>query len=780
MTNALVQEKITSDFAKHILLLLRDTSRSHIVLAIVDDSISRSEAMGELGDHLKEKYALYYFDYVQKGGQSLPRFCREKAGNAVFAFGLAELKQRDAEKYNDALHFLNAHREDIRDSKTAVVLWLNTGVYRDVLQLSPDFADWCISVPFKTTEEENDLLRQAQRFEEMLARPNLNMALAEEFLNQLTTIRKKQLAHAQRRFGQMRYKREVTVFIASAGDVAEERAIVRAVCDTLNRRELVGSYGMTFKAVGWEDVMPSPGRPQETINRRVEDCDVFVCVFNKRFGSFTGKEESGTVEEFRLAFDNWSRSAKPHVMVYFKEIKIGSLLELKDEQLQKVLEFKDWIGKEKNLLYAVFTTSDDFRQRFSADMERWIVENAKAMTPEERKLPVQKSLKTLEIPAAYKTWVIDHCSYMGIDRLKEKGEVIQVRLPEIFIPLYAYPPAKKSCPPGVDGVSKKTAMPEQLLASRAMGGMGEREQVRDIEELVGENRYLLIEGHPGSGKTTLLKHLSYSLVQHVEVKGLSGFLPILIFLKDVRGYFEKNKDARPKASTAEEMMAYYFNETENGLDVETALAFCDAERAVFLLDGLDEIAEGKDRDLTVASFADFMGKRGGVKVVFSGRAHSMDGAVIERFGVAHLSIQSLNMEQVQDFIRKWFAYIHHQGSKVGVRTAEEMIGSVKTHQGIDAFVGNPLMLTAICILYHDGRELPDQRAELYKRFVDNLLYKRFPRPEKVNAFLKKLAFEMHARGVRGVDRITAINTLKSIYEQDAKPHNKCPKNSQIK
>ena len=32
-------------------------------------------------------------------------------------------------------------------------------------------------------------------------------------------------------------------------------------------------------------------------------------------------------------------------------------------------------------------------------------------------------------------------------------------------------------------------------------------------------------------------------------------------------------------------------------------------------------------------------------------------------------------------------------------------------------IDKPLMLAAICILYHDGRELPGQRAELYKNYM---------------------------------------------------------------
>jgi predicted NACHT family NTPase len=75
------------------------------------------------------------------------------------------------------------------------------------------------------------------------------------------------------------------------------------------------------------------------------------------------------------------------------------------------------------------------------------------------------------------------------------------------------------------------------------------------------------------------------------------------------------------------------------------------------------------------------------------------------------------------------------------------------------------MLTAICILYHDEKELPGQRAELYKKFIDNMLYRRFPDSEKVYTFLKKLAFTMHLSKVRGMDKSRCIEALSGVYIQ---------------
>ncbi|MCP4371790.1 MAG: DUF4062 domain-containing protein, partial [Deltaproteobacteria bacterium] len=175
----------------------------------------------------------------------------------------------------------------------------------------------------------------------------------------------------------MKNKKEINVFIASPGDVKKEREIVRNVCEGLNKSTLLKPYGISFLATGWEEVIPSAGRPQEIINKLVDDCDIFVCVFHKRFGSPTGKEEAGTLEEYLNAYDSWKEHKKPHIMFYFKKVEISSLKDLEDPQLKKVYDLKEKIDQEKILLFSEFSTPDEFREKIRDHLEKWTVENSK-------------------------------------------------------------------------------------------------------------------------------------------------------------------------------------------------------------------------------------------------------------------------------------------------------------------------------------------------------------------------------------------------------------------
>ena len=75
---------------------------------------------------------------------------------------------------------------------------------------------------------------------------------------------------------------------------------------------------LVLELLRWEThAYPSMGRPQSVINAQIGDYDVFVGILWKRFGTPTGRAESGTEEEFRLAFDSWKKTKRPHILLYF-------------------------------------------------------------------------------------------------------------------------------------------------------------------------------------------------------------------------------------------------------------------------------------------------------------------------------------------------------------------------------------------------------------------------------------------------------------------------------
>lgn len=153
--------------------------------------------------------------------------------------------------------------------------------------------------------------------------------------------------------------REVlTVFIASPGDVADERRALAVVASRINRisgRE----WGWEVDLRGWEDTMPGYARPQSLINPDVDACDIFIGILWERWGQPTGTYSSGFEEEFERAMHRHRTTNRPEIMLYFKDVRPESLKD-PGPQLNRVLEFRNRIQTDRALLYRAFGTVAEF------------------------------------------------------------------------------------------------------------------------------------------------------------------------------------------------------------------------------------------------------------------------------------------------------------------------------------------------------------------------------------------------------------------------------------
>lgn len=379
----------------------------------------------------------------------------------------------------------------------------------------------------------------------------------------------------------------------------------------------------------------------------------------------------------------------------------------------------------------------------------------KVAKPGEKQKAIPEPELPLTIPPAYKNWISMRCEKMDIDKLvdtKDK-ELIRLTLPEIFIPLYAAPPGEKS--------------------KRKQKEFEEGQQAVDIETLIAENDYLLISGQAGSGKTTLFKYLAYTIVNDKNNAGLNDFLPVLVFLRDLPHM--KNKPVNHVSGTglAEELLSDYFEVTKNGLTIELVKAYCKEKRAVFLIDGLDEI-EPELRKIVVESLATLRNDYSCNKMALSGRPHGIDANVNNQFGEKRVEINSLNLAQVKLFIERWYSYDHELQDNG--KTPPVILGEIKDHPNAEELITTPLMLTAACVLYHYDKKLPEQRADLYEKVISNLIHKRFSNPTEVLRFLMELACEVHTAKQRrldkdfdankiGFDKTLALRVMKTVFER---------------
>lgn len=143
-----------------------------------------------------------------------------------------------------------------------------------------------------------------------------------------------------------------TIFIASPNDLSAEREKTKEAIDRFCR-VLGRKLNWHIELLGWEDTLPGYARPQSLINKDVDSCDLFIGILWKRWGTATGKYESGFEEEFELARERRRTTGKPEIWLFFKSIG-KEFLKDPGEQLKRVLRFKKEQIENKELLFKEF------------------------------------------------------------------------------------------------------------------------------------------------------------------------------------------------------------------------------------------------------------------------------------------------------------------------------------------------------------------------------------------------------------------------------------------
>jgi len=160
-------------------------------------------------------------------------------------------------------------------------------------------------------------------------------------------------------------RRLVKVFLASPGDLPDERKAAKFVVDEFNSL-LAEEFGYQVELVGWEDTVSVFGRPQETINRELERCELFVGLMWKHWGTppdISGTYTSGFEEEFKRSVERRLIDGYPEISLLLKEID-PEFLKDPGEELKKVLAFKKQLISEKTILFENFLNLHDFEMKF--------------------------------------------------------------------------------------------------------------------------------------------------------------------------------------------------------------------------------------------------------------------------------------------------------------------------------------------------------------------------------------------------------------------------------
>jgi hypothetical protein len=188
------------------------------------------------------------------------------------------------------------------------------------------------------------------------------------------------------------------VFISCPSDMEVERDAVRRFFDSFNRT-IAKPFRLRFDVIDWENCTNAGfGEPQtlitsQTLSKHRRTLAMVIGIMGQRFGTPTGRFESGTQAEFEWAAKQKQRSGHPEIKWFFQNVQqfvapAGSVRQLRAavEQWKKVQRFR----RSYQGLYKEFAGSDTFPEVLREDLLRWFsswVERRRPARTRERSRP---------------------------------------------------------------------------------------------------------------------------------------------------------------------------------------------------------------------------------------------------------------------------------------------------------------------------------------------------------------------------------------------------------
>jgi hypothetical protein len=187
----------------------------------------------------------------------------------------------------------------------------------------------------------------------------------------------------------------LTVFIASPGDVAEEREFVREFLESILPLDPLLRAAVAFQVVSWDHPnagtpMPASLAPQEAVIRfksRPADCDIVIVILASRMGMPLGPEfkrpdgsrpSSGTEWEYE---DAWQATPRPDILVYRRKdiepISRGDprARELLDQYSAVEQFFERFENRDGSMQggFTPYTGISDFKTKVANDLKHLLV-----------------------------------------------------------------------------------------------------------------------------------------------------------------------------------------------------------------------------------------------------------------------------------------------------------------------------------------------------------------------------------------------------------------------
>ncbi|MBI5304352.1 MAG: SUMF1/EgtB/PvdO family nonheme iron enzyme [Chloroflexi bacterium] len=585
---------------------------------------------------------------------------------------------------------------------------------------------------------------------------------------------------------------ELRVFLASPGDVKEERERVARAVNEMNAKGGAAQIaGVRLKLWRWETyVAPDVGRPQQVVFDQLspDEWDIFVGILWQRFGQPTDTNDprtnepylSGTEEEFQAAYRQRATRGDgfPKVMFYrcARPVDITSS-QFNIEQVGRVNKFFDGFlpsGVHPGLVFT-FNTPEDFERLVRQHLGMWI----DALIKSQRAAPVPAS--TAPVPPAprapsdadrqaaltrYLKNLQRACNALPLAAIADDADVhrrADVTLDRVYIAL--------------DTTTRVPLTDEEKKQRQDRAAFPGRDDARAVSvlEAADKNARLVITGDPGSGKSSFVNHLAAALIAarsdraKLPAQWTHGArLPVRVLLRELAASLPDEKELQPLATEQRErafcnaVRAHISQMVDKIFEAAAAASLVldalDAGEGLVIFDGLDEVAPERRwlaRQAVEAFAAHYRDNR--FLVTCRIRSYQNDARLA---AFTDVTIAPFDDDKIKTFVRAWYGALADLGQMPRDRADRRADDLEIAVARLTELAQTPLLLTTMAVVHTAQVELPRERAVLYQRCVEILLRRWHKHKQGESPVLTELglseaallealwgvAFEAHTRG----------------------------------
>jgi hypothetical protein len=274
-------------------------------------------------------------------------------------------------------------------------------------------------------------------------------------------------------------------------------------------------------------------------------------------------------------------------------------------------------------------------------------------------------------------------------------------------------------------------------------GHGLEGEIR-LADLLPRFARLLVEGQPGAGKTTFLRFTACMLARDAlglpcpkgaswsrRYLGLTGDrrpVPVLLRIADLVPLLTADASALRADDRGRllDLLAAMSTANAYPLDRRAWQELLEGERALLLLDGLDEVADERLRERVFDVFRD-ASRRWRCRMVVSSRP--IQTAALRDMGFHVATVEPFGDAEIRGFLDHWVAALYAAANPEalkgeGQRYRQVLLAAICGSPRVRRLATNPVMLTCLCVVHWNEGQLPEGRSRVYRAVVRWLIAAR--------------------------------------------------------